>query len=443
MINKRTLEDFFEHDYKEYALSTVKERSIPSLSDGLKPSGRKILYSALKSLSETTPHKLTHLIGSIYSLTAYQHGDASLEKTIINLGSEYKDGFAPLTIVGAGATLRDQKNAAPRYLAVKLSKYAQFYNLDSEIFEYNYDGEQRIEPTTFLPLIPLSLCKRDKGIALGYAYSNEMSFSVDSIIDSCLSVLKGKSENINLIPYVKEFKGKYEIEEDRKFKTSSIYEIKENRIIIQDLPINETYISFENNLNKLLEKDIITNYENQSEDDEIKYVIHCNKSTIDKLIKDDKLEKIFHLSYTTSRPNITMLLPNGKLHIFESYEEVIEKFVEFRLSKYPIIKNKKLESINDKIEHNNDLLKFIDLVIKKELKINNRSIKDIKKDLKKLSISEDGLKLSISKLTKEEYEKLKKENIKLNKEYEKLNKTTPKDLYITALKEMKKTLQVK
>ena len=42
----RHVEDFFDNEYKGYAVYTIENRAIPSVIDGFKPSQRKIAYAA-------------------------------------------------------------------------------------------------------------------------------------------------------------------------------------------------------------------------------------------------------------------------------------------------------------------------------------------------------------------------------------------------------------
>ena len=45
---KRTVSNFFDKEYLEYAKYVVENRAIPSCIDGLKPTQRKVVYIANK-----------------------------------------------------------------------------------------------------------------------------------------------------------------------------------------------------------------------------------------------------------------------------------------------------------------------------------------------------------------------------------------------------------
>jgi DNA topoisomerase-2 len=86
MITKRTVEDFFSKEYRDYALYVVESRAIPSVIDGLKPSQRKIIHAANKiwKTGKEKPMKLFQLAGNVAATTMYHHGNSSLESALIN-----------------------------------------------------------------------------------------------------------------------------------------------------------------------------------------------------------------------------------------------------------------------------------------------------------------------------------------------------------------------
>ena len=47
-IIKKSISDYAEMAYLEYAMSVVKGRAIPSVEDGLKPVHRRILYAMFR-----------------------------------------------------------------------------------------------------------------------------------------------------------------------------------------------------------------------------------------------------------------------------------------------------------------------------------------------------------------------------------------------------------
>lgn len=72
------------------ALPTARgrDRSIPSVVDGLKPSQRKLLFACFKrKLTEEV--KVAQLAGYCAEHTAYHHGEASMQATIVNMAQSF------------------------------------------------------------------------------------------------------------------------------------------------------------------------------------------------------------------------------------------------------------------------------------------------------------------------------------------------------------------
>ena len=84
---KITYTDFIN---KELILFSMADniRSIPSVVDGLKPGQRKVLFTCFKR-NLKKDMKVVELAGLISGLTAYQHGDTSLQQTIVGLAQTF------------------------------------------------------------------------------------------------------------------------------------------------------------------------------------------------------------------------------------------------------------------------------------------------------------------------------------------------------------------
>jgi DNA gyrase/topoisomerase IV subunit A len=71
----RTVTSFLEKEYKDYSIYVAASRALIGL-DGLKRTGRKVLYSAIKgSLKNGEQRKVPNLAGDTLNLTLYPHGD--------------------------------------------------------------------------------------------------------------------------------------------------------------------------------------------------------------------------------------------------------------------------------------------------------------------------------------------------------------------------------
>ena len=155
----RDITDFLKNEYKDYAKYVIATRAIPSIVDGFKVGARKILWAAFNGGAKSGKEiKNLNLVGDVYNLTLYNHGDASLHGTIFTMSQFFKDNLNPLSINGQCGSLRDENAiSAPRYLHVKLSKYAKLYKTDIELIEQVFDLVMYLEPINLFPLIPTVL----------------------------------------------------------------------------------------------------------------------------------------------------------------------------------------------------------------------------------------------------------------------------------------------
>ena len=71
------VKEYMNKEYLDYALYVIKERAIPSLIDGLKPSQRKILWCAndIWNNGGKKTLKVFQLSGRVASETMYHHGN--------------------------------------------------------------------------------------------------------------------------------------------------------------------------------------------------------------------------------------------------------------------------------------------------------------------------------------------------------------------------------
>ena len=97
----RNISDFLNTDYKDYTKYVIATRALPSLVDGFKVGARKVMHAAFHGgMKNGAEVKNLNLVGDIYNLTLYMHGDASLHGTIFTEAAEFSDNLNPLLITG-------------------------------------------------------------------------------------------------------------------------------------------------------------------------------------------------------------------------------------------------------------------------------------------------------------------------------------------------------
>ncbi|AFF28043.1 gp45 [Sphingomonas phage PAU] len=452
-IDSLDVTDYMQTKYLTYAKYAVAKRAVPSLIDGFKTGARKILHAALNgSAKKGSDVKCLNLVGDVYSLSGYDHGDSSLYSTMLTLSSDFSDNLAPLFIKGQGGTLRDpDAAAAPRYLYIRLSKYTNLlYKTDYDILKFDVSEGETHEPQFYLPIIPTVLTSNTSGIGVGYAFSS-MSYNPLDLIEAIRNYLAyGYITSVR--PYVKGLteNARWFFTDDR-WHCQGHYEIvratkrgEKNKIVVNELTFDKTFLNIESHYDTLVDSGIIEDWVNNSRGSKIKYELYFKTDEqFEKAISDVwnlELNILKNIS-KVEKDNLTVMDENDKIRYFEKPEALIEYFTKFRLGKYNDRKDAMTKKINERIERINMLLKFIQLVIDSKIVLSNRSIKDVKADLDKHKILHDVLSMPISRITKEEFEKLKKESKELDAELKRLLNTSIEEMYLNDLDELEKSIQ--
>ena len=373
IIDNKSVTEFFNSDYTDFTKYVIQSRACPSLIDGFKIGARKIMHAAFNGgIKNGATVKLLNLSGDTMRLSLYAHGDSSLNGTCISMAQDFNDNLNPLTIEGQYGSLRSPEASSPRYLYIKLSKYANLiYKTDIECVKYVFDEGEYLEPYYYLPIIPLSLTSRGLGLSPGYKF-NTMSYNPIDIIDNCINILKGK-DLITIRPYIrgiKTYNWKLIQEGDDIFWENYgewHYNKSRDVMIISDLPYDLTYNEFEKILNKYLESGYIKDWKDYSTDGKINYSIQFEsgrlKKEIGQELTDTHLPNKFKLIKRVPNDSLWVLDENGKVKYFERPNNLIEYFVQFRLNKYNDRKSRLVEVLTKKLKDNSDLCKFIKLVI--------------------------------------------------------------------------------
>ncbi len=443
---ERTASDYFDNEYKEYAIYTIEERALPSVIDGLKPGARKIVHAALETLDTVKKQKMTNLVGETYKLSAYHHGPVSLDNTMCTLSAFYSDTLAPLQAYGKFGTLRHNGFAAARYLTVTLSQFTRIFQQDMEILEYNYDGLDRIEPKHYLPVIPPILAKRTSGIALGYAFTSSCSYNPLSIIEASLKAIdnNNKVDKVSLKPYVEGYKGLWKKLEDGRIMSVGKYTIVKDTVVIEEFNVDETYSNIEKRFNDLQDKNIITKWkrEESSKGKSINYSVTLPKDILQKWQEKGSLEWNLGISKILEKPNYTVLNEFNKPVKFETPEDLLEYFINYRLSKYDKSKAQKISAIEQRIVEANYIRKFIDLYLQGKIVLNkDTAMSIVKSKLDDYELPHSVLQTAISKLTKDEYDKLSKEILTLEEKLTYVKSTSITQMYKDDLIQLKESFK--
>ena len=443
----KTVTDYLDNDYKEYAIYVVEERAIPSVIDGFKPTQRKVIFVANKVWRNGSekPMKIFQLAGRVAADAFYHHGDGSLNSAIIGMAQKFKNSMPVLEDIGQFGSLRSPEAAAPRYIATKLHKNFRLLYKDFELLESRYEEGNEIEPKFFLPIIPTVLLNGGSGIAVGFA-TNILNRNPLSLIEACLKSLEGKKYS-EPTPWNREFNGNCELVDPEKFSWvfSGKYDVRNTTTVnITELPPSITYEKFDQHLIDLEYDRKIASYENNCKSN-INYVLKFRREDLKTLADSVKLKRLLKMDERQSE-NFTVLDETGKLKIFSSASEIIEYFVKFRLTFYDKRKQYIIDTLTNELIVLSNKARFIKAIIDGHLKINNVPKKEIILYLETADFDQVNgsyqylLSLPIYALTKETYEDLLADVYKKEQELEDIKTKLPVNMYKEDLQELKKAL---
>ncbi len=432
--------EYINKSRRDYSLYVLQMRAIPSIADGLKAGGRRVLWTA----RDGQKYKSAALAGRTMPL----HPHAAPEGAINTLAAPYGNNIPLFKGYGAfGTLLRPTAYGASRYTSVKTSKFTNdvmFKDLELVPMKDNYDGTL-LEPKHFLPLVPTALLNPSQGIAIGFA-TNILPRSLEDIINTQILFLKGRKRRIpEIFPYFEPTDNTAEEYEETDSGNVAYYFqgelslVNYKTAIITSLPYGLSHEKFIDYLDSLKEQNIITGYTDDSRD---RYEIHIRfKDKIDNI--NDVRERLKLVSREVE--NLTLIDFDGESVLTIQPVEIIQRFTEWRLGWYL----KRYQRLHDELEV--DIQKYKDILtaIAKNVGSKARAINskaDLIKHLKSIKIVHTDYiaGFPVYRFTKEEKKKVQKKLREANtqlKQYKKLIKSEPerKKIYIKELREILKT----
>jgi topoisomerase-4 subunit A len=184
------VQGLYENWFLDYASYVILERAVPHMNDGLKPVQRRILHS-LWEMDDGRFNKVANVIGN--TMKYHPHGDASIGDAMVQIGQK---NLLLDTQGNWGNIFTGDSAAAPRYIEVRLNKFAQdvIFNPKTTTWLSSYDGRNK-EPETLPVKFPLLLALGVEGIAVGLA-CKILPHNFIELIDASIDVLRGKKTNI-------------------------------------------------------------------------------------------------------------------------------------------------------------------------------------------------------------------------------------------------------
>ncbi len=199
-ITDLQIEVELQESYLTYAMSTIMDRALPDVRDGLKPSQRRILMAMNDlQLGPRSKHRKCAKIAGDTSGNYHPHGEAVIYPTLVRMAQSWAMRHILVDGQGNFGSTDGDPPAAMRYTEARMAAPAQemMEDLKEDTVDFipNYD-ETRQEPTVLPSKFPNLLVNGSQGIAVGMATSlpphnlKEICDAIVKIIDAPETTVK-------------------------------------------------------------------------------------------------------------------------------------------------------------------------------------------------------------------------------------------------------------
>jgi topoisomerase-4 subunit A len=182
-----------EERYLAYALSTITQRALPDVRDGLKPVHRRIVHamSEMGVRPNAAYKKCARIVGDVMG-KFHPHGDQSIYDALVRLAQEFAIRYPVVDGQGNFGNIDGDNPAAMRYTEARMTEVASLLlegiDEDAVDFRPTYNEEDK-EPVVLPGAFPNLLANGASGIAVGMATSIP-PHNVHEICDAALHLIK-------------------------------------------------------------------------------------------------------------------------------------------------------------------------------------------------------------------------------------------------------------
>lgn len=480
-------EDFVHKELIHFSNRDM-ERSINHLCDGLKESTRKIIFTCLKRKLYTQEIRVAQLAASVSELSAYHHGEASLQQAIVGLaqifvGANNINLLMPNGQFGTRIQGGDDA-ASPRYIHTLLSNLARkvFREEDLPILKYLDDDGMSIEPEYYIPIVPMILINGGFGIGTGFS-TNVPCYNPADVIGLCTRVCDALDSAVGMIdstddlsraydavssvmlpeiqPWYLGFTGSITPHKEGTYVSKGTYTwLDDQTVEITELPVGTWTEDYKDFLSSL-----ITNGSTVLKDFESHYTAKCVKFVL-KMYPNTRvgIERTFETDFklasskNLSTNNIHLYGADGMIKKFGNIIELFRDWACVRIVKYVERKQHQLRTMEHEYKMLSAKVRFIQDIINGKVKIMNKKQAEVEEQLKALKYPQlqetsDGAdevapagnsynyltRMPISQLTFEKKQALEREAENLCREIAALRARTIQSIWRSELDELTRT----
>ncbi|MCY3683038.1 MAG: DNA gyrase subunit A [Gemmatimonadetes bacterium] len=347
----------------DYSMSTLVNRALPDVRDGMKPSQRRILVAMNDlGLGANRQHrKCAHIAGHA-SGNYHPHGEDIVYPTLVHLAQDFKLRYPLVDGQGNFGSIDGYPPAAMRYTEARMAGPGQemLNDLQKETVDYRPNYDERLEEPQVLPsAFPNMICNGAVGIATTMATAIP-PHNLGEVVDGLVALIDNPELDIvELTEYVKapdfptggiiygmsgvldayqtgrghlRIRAKADIEEDKTGRET---------IIITEIPymVNKTTL-LEKMADLVREKRIegISNIQDESDRDGLRIVVELKRDVVgdvilNQLYKYTQLESTFAanmVALVNGRPQQVTLKQMLQCYI-DHRHDVVKRRTEYEL----------------------------------------------------------------------------------------------------------------
>jgi topoisomerase-4 subunit A len=447
-IRSEPLSKALAERYLAYALSTITQRALPDVRDGLKPVHRRILYGMrlLRLDPDSAFKKSAKVVGDVMG-SFHPHGDQAIYDALVRLAQEFSVRYPLVDGQGNFGNIDGDNAAAMRYTESRMTEAASelLAGLDENAVDYRttYDGETQ-EPVVLPAAFPNLLANGSSGIAVGMA-TNIPPHNLGELCAATIALIENPAiQDRSLLKFVKgpDFPtGGILVEEQASiaeayktgkgsFRVRARWEKEEGargawQIVVTEIPYQVQKSKLIERVAEMLEQKklpLLDDIHDESAED-IRIVLTPKSRTVDP---DIMMEQLFRASDLEARIPLNMnVLDKGLVPKVMSLKEVLGAFAAHRREVLERRSTFRLEKIAARLEVLEGYLAVF-LNLDKVIKIIRTEDEPKPKLIKAFSLTEVQaeaiLNMRLRSLRKLEEMEIRREHDSLTKERKELTK---------------------